>query len=314
MITSQNNLAPEVQATADEQLLAVRTPRLIYKLAAMQKTLPAKGGTTLRSSRYERLPTAIVPLSADGAPIPATPLNRTDIDATVSFYGLYSAINQRVFLQNQDMVLAEVSQLMGLSLRMSEDQLCRDALAASASVYFAQGGNNGDSPTNLGLSDVQTVVAALMSADGNMILESQIGEDRFGTAPVPDAFVAFAHTDLSKSLSNIPNFTSKWNYPSAATSKLGSEWGVIENMRFFLSSQGLKYPNKTNLGNTQYSIMMAAMEAYGCVYQDNFSASVIYLGPEFSDPLMQNVTIGFTMAEVSRVYNDLWIIQTLCSL
>lgn len=131
---------------------------------------------------------------------------------------------------------------------------------------------------------------------------------------MPDAYVAFAHTDLSKSLSNIPNFTSKWNYPSAATSKLGSEWGVVENVRFFLSSQGLKYANKTNLGNTQYSVMVCAMEAYGCVYQDNFSSRIIYLGPEFSDPLMQNVTIGFTMAEVSRVYNDLWITQMLCSL
>lgn len=102
MINSPSNLPPEVQATADEQLLAVRTPRLIFKLAAMQKKLPSKGGTTLRSSRYDRLPTAVVPLAPDGAPIPSTPLNRTDIDATVSFYGLYSAINQRVFLQNQD--------------------------------------------------------------------------------------------------------------------------------------------------------------------------------------------------------------------
>jgi N4-gp56 family major capsid protein len=212
------------------------------------------------------------------------------------------------------MVLAEVSQLMGLSLRMSEDQLTRDALAASASVYYCTGGSNGDNPSNLSLSDVQTVVAALMSADGNMILESQIGEDRFGTAPVPDAFVAFAHTDLSKSLSNIDGFTSKWNYPSSATSKVGAEWGVLSNVRFFLSSQGLVSPNATNLGNNEYSIMMCAMEAYGCVYQDNFSSRIIYLGPEFSDPLMQNVTLGYTMAEVSRVYNDLWITQALCSL
>lgn len=203
---------------------------------------------------------------------------------------------------------------MGLSLRMSEDQLCRDALAASASMFFCTGGNNGDTPTNISLSDIQDVVAALMSADGNMILESQIGEDRFGTAPVPDAYVGFGHTDLSKSLSNVNDFTSKWNYPSAATSKVGAEWGVIQNVRFFLSSQGLKQPNATNLNNTLYRVMICAMEAYGCVYQDNFSARIIYLGPEFSDPLMQNVTIGYTMAEVSRVYNDLWITQMLCSI
>ncbi len=102
MINSPSNLPPEVQASADVQLLAVRTPRLVYKLAAMQKTLPSKGGTTFVSSRYERLPTAVAPLSPDGAPIPSTPLSRTDISATVNFYGLYSAINQRVFLQNQD--------------------------------------------------------------------------------------------------------------------------------------------------------------------------------------------------------------------
>lgn len=133
MVNSPNNLPPEVQATADEQLLAVRTPRLVYKLAAMQKALPSKGGTTLRSSRYDRLPTAIVPLSPDGAPIPSTALNRVDIDATVSFYGLYSAINQRVFLQNQDMVLAEVSQLMGLSLNLGDRVFTVDSLTIALS-------------------------------------------------------------------------------------------------------------------------------------------------------------------------------------
>jgi hypothetical protein len=101
---------------------------------------------------------------------------------------------------------------------------------------------------------------------------------------------------------------------SAATSKVGAEWGVVQNCRFFLSSQGIVFPNATNSGLNEYSVPVCAMEAYGCVYQDNFSSRIIYLGPEFSDPLMQNVSIGYTMAEVSRVYNDLWIVQMRCSL
>jgi N4-gp56 family major capsid protein len=160
-INSPNNLPPEVQQTADDVLLAVRTPRLIHKLGAVTKRLPAKGGDTLRMSRYERLPTAVVPLSPDGAPIPSTTLQRVDIDATVSIYGLYSAINQRVFLQNQDMVLTEVAELMGLSMRMTEDQLSRDALAASATQYTCNGGSNGDSPTNLTLTDIDEVTTGL---------------------------------------------------------------------------------------------------------------------------------------------------------
>lgn len=108
MINSPLNLPPEVQVAADDVLLAVRTPRLIHKYAALTKHLPAKMGNTLRQSRYDRLPTATTPLSPQGDPVASTPLNRTDIDATVSFYGLFSAINQRVFLQNQDLKLYEV--------------------------------------------------------------------------------------------------------------------------------------------------------------------------------------------------------------
>lgn len=131
MVNSQLNLPPEVLQSCDDILLSVKTPRLIHKLGAMTKELKEKGGTTLRSSRYDRLPTTVVPLGQEGNPVPSTPLVRVDIDATVSFYGMFSAINQRVFLQNQDNILSEVSELMGLSMRMSEDQLARDALQAS---------------------------------------------------------------------------------------------------------------------------------------------------------------------------------------
>lgn len=80
----------------DDILLSVRTPNLIYKLGAISKRLPSKGGRTLRMARYDRLPTAPVPLGPSGATPPATPLTRVDIDATMSFYGLYVAINQQV--------------------------------------------------------------------------------------------------------------------------------------------------------------------------------------------------------------------------
>ena len=87
MITNPNTLPAAVQQTADDILLSVRTPRLIYKLASIGKHLPAKGGRTLRMMRYDRLPTSPVPLGPSGQTPPATPLNRVDIDATMSFYG-----------------------------------------------------------------------------------------------------------------------------------------------------------------------------------------------------------------------------------
>jgi N4-gp56 family major capsid protein len=212
------------------------------------------------------------------------------------------------------MVLSEVAELMGLSMRMTEDQLSRDALAASATSYTCSGGTNGDSPTNISLSDIDTVATALLSNDAWMILDRQIGEDRFGTAPVREAYVALGHTDLSKDLNALNNFTPKWNYPNQSGAKVGAEWGAANNVRFFLSSVGLIRPNASNLGNNVYSVFITGLEAYGCIYQDNFSARILYRGPEFSDALYQNVTIGYTMSEVTRVLNDLWITQMLCTL
>ena len=98
MITTTTTLPAPVQQTFDDVLLSVRTPNLIHKLGALSKRLPAKGGRTLRMARYDRLPTAPVPLGPSGATPPATPLNRIDIDATMSFYGQYIAINQQVTL------------------------------------------------------------------------------------------------------------------------------------------------------------------------------------------------------------------------
>ena len=313
MLTTTSNLPPQVQQTMDDMLLAVPTPNLIMKTGAMLKRLPAKGGNTLRMSRYDRLPTAPVPLGPSGATPPATPLNRVDIDATVSFYGLYVAINQQVILQNQDMVLAETAELLGLSLRMTEDQLTRDMLASSASIYNCTGGVNGDLPTDISLSDIDAVTTALLSNDAWMILDKQQGEDRFGTGPIRNAYLALGHTDLASDLNNINGFISKWNYPNQ-NETMRSEWGSVNNSRFLLSSVGAVAPNASLLGNSVYSVFFAGMEAYACVEQDNYSAQFLYRPPAFSDPLFQNVTVGYVFAEVPRILNDLWITNMRCTL
>ena len=78
------------------------------------------------------------------------------------------------------MVLNETAELLGLSLRITEDQLTRDMLASTATMYNCTGGNNGDLPTNLSLSDFDEVTSTLLTNDAWMILDSIGGEDKFG--------------------------------------------------------------------------------------------------------------------------------------
>ena len=90
----------------------------------------------------------------------------------------------------------EVSELMGLSMRMTEDQLSRDALAASATLYTCTGGNNGDRPTNISVSDIDQVTTGLISNDAWMILDREIGELRFCTAPKKNGRYKLSLIDL----------------------------------------------------------------------------------------------------------------------
>lgn len=312
-ITTTTTLPAPVQQHFDDLLLAVPTPNLIHQLGAQMRRMPVKGGRTLRMARYNRLPTAPVPLGNSGATPPATNLNRIDIDATMSFYGQYIAINQQVTLQNQDPVLNETAELLGLSLRMTEDQLVRDMLASTASVYNCSGGANGDNPTNLSISDIDTVAGALLSNDAWMMLNKQEGMDKFGTAPVRDAYLALGHTRLSKDLNALNGFNTKWNYPNT-NEVLPSEWGSMSNVRFMLSSVGSITPNASNLGNDVFNVFVQGLEALACVHQDNYSAQFLYRPPVFSDPLFQNITIGWVMATVPRILNDLWIYNMRCTL
>jgi N4-gp56 family major capsid protein len=196
---------------------------------------------------------------------------------------------------------------------MTEDQLTRDMLASTATFYNCTGGGNGDLPTNLSLSDIDEVTSALLTNDAWMMFDTISGEDKFGTGPVRDAYLALGHTNLSKDLNNINGFIAKWNYPNE-NKVLRSEWGSVNNVRFMLSSVASVSPNASALGNDVYDIFFQGMESLACVDQDNFSAQFLYRPPVFSDPLFQNITIGTVFAQVPRILNDLWITNVRCTL
>lgn len=305
MILDINTLPPEVQATCDDVMLAVPTPDLVYNLAAMYRMLPVKGGTDLLLPRYERWAIDPVPLAANGAPKAPTASTRTDILAHVDLYGQYTAINQRVVMANQDLVLAEQAELAGLAMRMTQDHLTKDVLLASSSYYNFTNGNNGDNPSNTNPADLQEIAAILSTNNTRRIMNKKEGEDRFGTSPVRSAFAVYCHTMLQKDLNNLPGYVPKWNYANQQDT-LEAEHGNFEDFRFFISSVGAVDPNASNLGNDVYYYSFVGYESYAVVEQDNFASQFVYRGREFSDALMQNITLGWVSSWVSAVVNDLW--------
>ena len=116
-------------------------------------------------------------------------------------------------LTNQCPVLNETAKLLGISLRETEDALTRDMLAATASVINCTAGVNGDSPTELTRDDIGEVTRTLLTNNAWTITNNIEGQNKFGTAPVRNAFFALTHTNLSKTLENVSNFIHNSQYP-----------------------------------------------------------------------------------------------------
>jgi len=311
-ITTTSILSAPVQQSFDYKLLAVPVPNMIHSIPAVRKMMPANGGRILRMRRYNPLNTAMVPLGNTGVTPPPQQLTAVDIDAQVSFYGTFVQINEQVTLQNQDPVLNECAARLGVSLRQTEDQLTRDMLASTASFINCVGGTNGDNPTDLTRFDIDDVVQALMSNNANTITDNIEGKDAFGTSPVRNAFFGLCSTDLIGSLENVNGFLNINQYPSPMNA-LQSEWGAAGNLRFLISSIGSVTYNASALGKNVYNIFCTGLEAYANIEQDRYSASFIYRPAIYSDPLAQNISVGYKFAEVPRILNDLWIINLRCT-
>lgn len=186
-------------------------------------------------------------------------------------------------------------------------------LAGTAAFINCVGGVNGDVPTELTRSDVDDIVRSLLGNNAYTILDNIEGDDKFGTAPVRDAYFALCHTDLTKDMDSVAGFIQKNQYPSPMNA-LRSEWGAIGNLRFLVSSIGSQSLAASSNGNNVYNIFCVGMEAYACIEQDGYSASFIYRPPIYDGPLALNASVGYKFAEVPRILNDLWVLNLRCTL
>ena len=307
-ITTTSLLPAPVQQSFSMKLLSVAVPYMVHKIPAELKAMPRNGGTTLRFRRYNPLSTAPVPLGNTGITPPPQTLTAINIDAQMSFYGTYILLNEQVTLQNQDPVLNEAAQRLGVSMRQTEDELMRDMLASTSSFINCTGGNNGDNPTNIARTDIDLVIRTLRSNNAYSFLSGVEGENKFGTAPVRDAYFGLGSTSLIGQLDNVTGFIQKWNYPNQQ-STLDSEWGTVSNVRFLLSSIGSVTSNASMLGADVYNTFICGRESFAAVEQDGYSATFLYRPPIYDSPLALNASVGWKMAEVPRLLNDTWILN-----
>jgi N4-gp56 family major capsid protein len=162
-------------------------------------------------------------------------------------------------------------------------------------------------PTEISIGDVADAISTLVNNNAFTIESRITGENKFGTAPVRDAYIGIVNSQVIKDLENLAEFNPKWNYPRDNDAH-PSEWGAVRNLRVLVTSIGYSTAQASALNATVYKMFIAGLEAAGIVKQSGATAQFIYRPREFSGALAQSVTLGWKMASAQVVLDDLWVI------
>lgn len=306
-ITTTGSLGPMILQSLAPAMLYVPTPTMNYITVCDKVSMPANGGTTCRFMRPRALQPPTVQLGNSGIDPPAQVPQRDIIDAQMAFFGTGCIINEQVILQDQEGVLAWVSERLAVAMRQAEDLILRDYIVSAASQINAGGGSNGDNPTNLGITDFSLVATTLDTNNAYKFMSGILGENRFGSGPVRSSYFMLTSTELQSDFDQMTGtngtFLNQWNYPNN-TSALPSEYGNVFNIRILTSSEAPVARNASAMGADVYYNTVLGKQAITHINQDGYSMNLIYRDPYYSGMLAQNATLAVKFAQAQALTQD----------
>jgi N4-gp56 family major capsid protein len=309
-----SNRMPMILQSLAPAMLYVPTPTMNYITVCDKVSIPANGGTTCRFMRPRALQPPTIQLGNSGIDPPAQIPQRDIIDAQMAFFGTGCIINEQVILQDQEGVLAWVSERLAVAMRQAEDLILRDYIVSAASQINAGGGTNGDNPTNLGMTDFSLVATTLDTNNAYKFMSGIEGMDRFGTGPVRSAYFMLSSTELQSDFDGLVNagFLNQWNYPTNS-SALPSEYGAGFNVRVLTSSEAPVARGASANANDLYYNTVLGKQAITHINQDGYSMNLIYRDPYYSGMLAQNATLAVKFAQSQAITQDTAIRNLLCT-
>lgn len=302
-ITTTTQVDPAVATFYDRVLLTRAQPMLVHEKFAQRRNLRRKNGNTIKFRRYTKLTTATTPL-VEGVTPSGQQLSKTDLTAKISQYGDFVHITDIVDMTVEDAVLTEANELLGEQSGETRDEIVRDILAGTASITNASGGSNGNTPTELTKSDIDSVVKTLLNNNAKMMTPMIRANTGVGTAPIRMSYWGIAHTELVDDIEDVTNFKAVSEYPNPSAAD-DAEWGATGNVRWLLSSVA----DKTDDTVDTYKLPIIGKEAYAITDLDGAMQSIVkpFGSGGTTDPLNQRSTAGWVMQMVARILNDSFI-------
>lgn len=322
--TTYSDISPRTNLYAAAKFLSHAVPKLVLERYAEVMEMPKNKTLTIKFRRSIPFDVVTTPLQEGVTPQPSG-IQFEDVATTLKQYGNWVQITDVIADTHEDPVLNKVSELCGEQAAQTREQVSWGIFQGGTSAYFS---STTTSPTLR--SQVNAPMTLTLQRKVERFLDAQYAtkitkmlkpSPNWGTAPVPEAYVAICNTDLRADLYDMPKFVPVEQYASGSPEP--SEIGKSENTRYvasaflkpFLAQGSATLNGMTSVGGANvdvYSVLIFGEEALGVVPLRGMSdvQMGIYnpgrVGFSGSDPLGQRGYVAWKMWHAALILNNNW--------
>lgn len=294
---------PEVKNYFDGALLDRERPFFVHNLFGQVRKIPFKDSDTIilrKQDNFDDTPAVLT----EGVSPALEAASKFDIEIKLQQFGKATAISDRVQITVQSEVANEIADNLSQTMFGMLDKVTRNTLQSTATQLDADGGVNGNSPTEITVGDIDDALDLLHGKNAIKFTPGIEAVDGVGTAPVEPAYWGICHTDLRKDIRGLNNFLKPIEYPQRDSIK--PELGATDEVRWVMSTEAQKSSDATPI----YSLFIMGQNAYGIVDIDEVATEMILKPLGFGDdPLNQRQTMGFKAMFGAGIIEDKWMVN-----
>lgn len=305
---STNTLAPELKTFYDTELLENARTEMFYAQFGRKQRLPKNGGTTIEWRKFNTFDRASE--LKEGVIPTGQQFGSSSLTASISQYGTYTSITDKLEMRAYDNVILAATEEMGASAAATQETLIRDALLVGTNVMYCDNvdvnGNVLSTPTT---PATMGAGGGSSNSDGWALLTptmvnkavTKMKKDR--VPRINGKYYAVIHPSVAYDLRQSKEWIEVHKY--AATSEIfNGEIGELHGCRFiedtfapilggsYIYSGSTTYKNKSN--GVTYATYFFGKDGFGIVDPEGGGLEmIIHDKDEIGGPLNQFSTIGY---------------------
>lgn len=305
---STNTLAPELKTFYDTELLENARTEMFYAQFGRKQRLPKNGGTTIEwrkfntFARASELKEGVIPTGQQ--------FGSSSLTASISQYGTYTSITDKLEMRAYDNVILAATEEMGASAAATQETLIRNALLVGTNVMYCDNvDSNGTvistptTPATMGAGGGSSNSDGWALLTPTMVNKAVTKMKKDRVPRINGKYYAVIHPSVAYDLRQSKEWIEVHKY--AATSEIfNGEIGELHGCRFiedtfapilggsYIYSGSTTYKNKSD--GVTYATYFFGKDGFGIVDPEGGGLEmIIHDKDEIGGPLNQFSTIGY---------------------